>query len=77
MDLAIKILHPQDTKCANFQEKWTNLTFLAQICPKRNLKLEIHKTNVGIRISIVKMSCVLIFRKNGQIQLFQPKFAQK
>ena len=39
--------------CVNFQLKQTTLTFLAQICPKRNLKLQIHKTNVGIRISIL------------------------
>ena len=35
-----------------FSDK-TTLTFLAQICPKRNLGLEIQKINVGIRISIL------------------------
>ena len=59
--------------CANFQLKWTTLTFLAQICPKRKLGFEIHKTNVGIRISIF----VPIFRQNGQLWIFGPKFAQK
>ena len=63
--------------CTNFQVKWTSLTFLAQICPKMDLGSEIQKTNVGIRISIVKMPCVPIFRKNGQLWLFRPKFAQK
>ena len=53
--------------CTNFQAKQTTLTFLAQIGPKMNLGLEIHKTNVGTRISIVKMPCVLIFRKNEQL----------
>ena len=51
----------------NFQAKQTALTFLAQICPKMDLGLEIQKTNVGIRITIVKMPCVPIFRKNGQL----------
>ena len=32
--------------CANFQQKWITLTFLAQICPKTDLGLEIQKTNV-------------------------------
>ena len=63
--------------CTNFQAKQTTLTFLAQICPKMDLGSEIQKTNVGIRISIVKMLCVPIFRKNGQLWLFRPKFAQK
>ena len=42
---------------ANFNTKRTTLTFLLQIWNlrnlKRNLKLQIHKTNVGIRISIL------------------------
>ena len=59
--------------CTNFQLKQTTLTFLAQICPKRKLGFEIHKTNVGIRISIF----VPIFRQNGQLWIFGPKFAQK
>ena len=63
--------------CANFQAKWTAFTFLAQICPKIGLGLEIQKTNVGIRISILKISCVPIFRQNEQLWLFRPKFPQK
>ena len=54
MDLVFEI---QKTNCGirtrilkvpgvNFQAKWTNLTFFAQICSKRNLKLEIHKTKM-------------------------------
>ena len=39
--------------------------------------LEIQKTNVGIRISILEMPCVPIFRQNKQVWLFRPKFAQK
>ena len=63
--------------CTNFQATRTTLTFLVQICFKMDLRLEIQKANVGIRISIVKMPCVPIFRKNGQLWLFRPKFAQK
>ena len=63
--------------CANFQLKQTTLTFLVQICPKRKLGFEIQKTNVGIRISILEISCVPIFRQNGQLWIFGPKFAQK
>ena len=63
--------------CANFQSKQTTLTFLAQICPKRKLGFEIQKTNIGIRISILQIPCVPIFRQNGQLWIFRPKFAQK
>ena len=43
------------------------LTFLAQICPKRKLGFQIQKTNVGIRISILEIPCVPIFRQKEQI----------
>ena len=56
--------HPRDTMCANFQAKQTTLTCLPQICPKIDLGLEIQKTYVGIRISIIEISCVPIFRQN-------------
>ena len=62
---------------ANFQLKQTALTFLAQICPKRKLGFEIQKTNIGIRISILEIPCVPIFRQNGQLWIFGSKFAQK
>ena len=62
---------------ANFKATWTTLTFLSQICSKRNLELEILKTNVGIRISIIEIQCAQIFRQNAQLWLFWPKFAQK
>ena len=41
-----------------------------------DLGSEIQKTNVGIRISIVNMPCMPVFRKNGQLWPFQLKFAQ-
>ena len=63
--------------CANFQTKRTTLTFLAQICQKRHLELEIQKTNFEIRMSILEIPWVPIFRQNGQIWLFGSKFAQK
>ena len=58
---------PEDTMCANFKEKRTTLTFLVQICPKGNLDLEIQKTNFGIRISILEIPRVPIFRQNDQL----------
>ena len=61
----------------NFQLKRTTLTFLAQICPKRKLGFEIQKTNVGIRISILEIPCVPIFRQNRQLWIFGPRFAKK
>ena len=60
-----------------FQAKRTALTFLAQSCPKIELGSEIQKTNVGTRIRAVKMPCVPIIRKNGQLWLFRLKFAEK
>ena len=62
---------------ANFQLKQTALTFLAQICPKRKLGFEIQETNVGIRIGILEVSCVPIFRQNWQLWIFGIRFAQK
>ena len=58
--------------CANFQSRWTTLNFSAQICPKMDLGFEIQKTNVGVRISILTIPCVPIFRQNGQPWLFWP-----
>ena len=69
--------HRWDALCASFEPNWTTLTFLVQILPKMDLGSEIQKANVGIRISIVKMPCMPIFRKNRQFCFFQPKFAQK
>ena len=63
--------------CANFQLKQTTLTFLAKICPKRKLGFETQKTNAGIRISILEIPCVPMFRQNGQLWIFGLKFAQK
>ena len=53
--------------CANFQEKQTALTSSAQICSKMDLGLEIQKTNVRIRISILEIPCVPTFSQNGQL----------
>ena len=50
--------------CANFQVKQIALTFSDQICPRMDLGLEIQKTNVGIRIAILEIPCVSIFRQN-------------
>ena len=63
--------------CASFQAKQIALTFTAQICPKMDLRSEIQKNNIGIRITIVKMPCVPILRKSGQLWLIRSKFSQK
>ena len=63
--------------CAHFQTKRITLTFLAQICPKMDFWLEIQKTNVEIRISILETPCAPIFSQNGQLWLFGPKLPQK
>ena len=73
-----KSQHPRDAMYANFLTKGTTLTFLVQICPKRILKLEIDKTNVVIRTSILKISCVPIFSvKTDNFDLFGPNLSKK
>ena len=62
--------------CANFQVNQTMLIFLAQICPKRKLEFEIQKTNVGIRISMLEIPCAPIFRQNGHLWYFGPRFPE-
>ena len=57
---------------ASFQTKQTTLTFLAQICRKIDIGLEIQKTNVGIRISILKTSCVPLLGKTNNFDFFNP-----
>ena len=53
------------------------MTYLVQISPKRKLGFQIQGTNVGIRISILEIPCVPIFRQNRQLWIFGTKFAQK
>ena len=62
--------------CANFQTKRTALTFLAQICPKRNFGLEIQETNVGKRISILEIQCVPIFGQNRNFVFLGPNLPE-
>ena len=45
-----------------------------QICPKMDIGLQIQKTNLGIRISILQIPCVPTSRQNGQLRIFQPKY---
>ena len=45
---------------ANFQEKQTTLTFLAQICPKMNFGAGISKSKSGLGINISKTPCVQV-----------------
>ena len=67
----------QDTLCANFEAKRTTFTFSDQICLKKDFGVKFWKTKSGCRINSSKISCVLIFRPNGQLLLFRTKFAQK
>ena len=61
----------------NFQEKRTTLTFSAQICLIMNFRVRISKIKSGFGISILKILCAPIFRQNGKIWIFGPKFTQK
>ena len=54
---------------ANFQAKGTTLTFWPKICQNMNFGLEIQKTNAGIRICILAIPHVPIFRQNEQTTL--------
>ena len=61
----------------NFLAKWKTLNILAQICLKIDSELEILKANVGMRISILELPYLPIFRQHRQLLLFWPKLAQK
>ena len=51
--------------------------FLPQISLKRKLGFEIQKNNFGIRISILDIPCVPIFRQNRQLSIFGPILRSK
>ena len=61
---------------ANFQTKRTTLTFSAQICPKWNLGLEIQKTNLGIRISILEVPYVCQFSDKKNFDFLGPNLSK-
>ena len=64
--------------CASCQLKRTTFTFLAQICLKRKLGFGIHKTNVGIRISILEISYVCQLSVNTvNFDFFDPNLPKK
>ena len=54
-----------------------NSTSWTKLCPKMGLGFEIQKTNVRIRIRILEISSVSIFKQNGQLWLFWSKFSRK
>ena len=61
-----------------FLDKTDNFNFVGQNLPKQLiLESELQKTIVAVRISIFEIPCVPIFRRNGQLCLFGPKFGQK
>ena len=43
----------------------------------RDLGLEFQKINVGIKIKILEILCVLIFNQNQQFLIFRSEFSQK
>ena len=51
--------------CANFQAKQIALTFSDHISPKMELGLEIQKTNVEIRITILEILCQFSGKTNN------------
>ena len=55
--------------------KRKTLNFLLKICPKMDFGLEMQVTNVGIRINILDIPFVPIFKKKKTI--FRTKFVQK
>ena len=59
---------------AIFQEKQTTLTFSTQICPKMDFGVGISK--VWIRNQHPSDTSAPIFRQNGQILIFRPKFGE-
>ena len=58
--------------CDNFKEKQTTLTFSDPGLPKSYLELKIRKTNVVIRINILEIPCVPIFRQNWHFYFLSP-----
>ena len=55
---------------ATFQGKQTTLIFSTETFPKTDLEFELQKTNVGIRISILEISCVPFFRQMDNVEFF-------
>ena len=56
--------------CTKFQAKQITLTFSVQIYLEMDLGLAIQTTNVGIRISIIEMPYMPIFRKTSNFDFF-------
>ena len=56
--------------CANFQAKRTTLYFSNQICPEMELGLEIQKANIWMKVNVLEILCVPIFRQKGHFLLF-------
>ena len=55
-----------------FSGKMEKFDFFGPNLSKVNLKLEIHRTSVAMRISILEIPCVPIFRQNRQIDFLSP-----
>ena len=75
MELSLEI-QKTDAGISISYEK-AQIDFFSTNLPKNSLELEIQETNVRIRINILEIPCEPIFRQNGQLWIFQLKFAQK
>ena len=49
----------------------------SKICPKKKFGSKVRTNNFGIKISILQIPSVSIFRQNGHFLVFRPKFTQK
>ena len=69
--------HPWNSMFTFFQTKRTTLTFWAQIWPNINVGVKISKIEVWIGNQHPWDRCAPIFRQNGQLWIFGPKFVQQ
>ena len=68
---------PQDTKCANFQAKWKNLTFLSQIWPRMNFKFEIKKQMLKQESGYSRYHVCQLLDKTNNFDFFGPNLPKK
>ena len=62
-----------------FSDKTNNFDFLSPNLPKIGVKIlgsKFQKSKSGFGISILKILCFPIFRQNGELLIFRPKFGE-
>ena len=72
----LESFRPRCNVC-QFSGKTYSFDFFSPNLPKTDLGLEIQKTNDAIRINILEIPSVPVFRQSGQLWHFRPKFAPK